>query len=150
RLPHPLTPGVDVHVAAVGVVFHGDGEGRGRGEDGHVAHTADRRWRRLPQPTPLRAAPVSVMCPGVSSPCWAARGHGKVRLEGMGEHMTERPPARTHRLELVALGADGWRLCDRSVPVDDATHVIAYVEQVERGFEVVWLNCLHGTSTFAT
>lgn len=44
-----------------------------------------------------------------------------------------------HRLELERLSSDGWRLCDESVPEDDAAHVLAYIEQSDGGVDVVWL-----------
>lgn len=44
-----------------------------------------------------------------------------------------------HQLELVPLEGDGWRLCDTSAPVDDPAHLIAYIERLEEGVDVVWL-----------
>jgi hypothetical protein len=44
-----------------------------------------------------------------------------------------------HRLELVPLQGDGWRLCDTSVPADDPAHLIAYIERLDDGVGVVWL-----------
>ncbi|RLK52638.1 hypothetical protein [Microbacterium telephonicum] len=32
----------------------------------------------------------------------------------------------------------GWRLCDDGVAGGDAAHVIAYVESIAAGFDVVW------------
>ena len=44
-----------------------------------------------------------------------------------------------HEMELFPLGDHAWRLCDRTVPHDDAASVIAYLERTEEGIEVVWL-----------
>jgi hypothetical protein len=44
-----------------------------------------------------------------------------------------------HEMELFPLSDHAWRLCDRTVPHDDAASVIAYLERTEQGIEVVWL-----------
>ena len=46
---------------------------------------------------------------------------------------------RAHRLELVPLQGNGWRLCDAGVPVDDPAHLLAYIEELDKGVDVVWL-----------
>lgn len=44
------------------------------------------------------------------------------------------------RLAFEQLDDDRWRLCDLSVPVADAEHVVAFVERMPRGtYEVTWL-----------
>lgn len=44
------------------------------------------------------------------------------------------------RLAFEQLDADRWRLCDLTVPVADAEHVVAFVERMPRGtYEVTWL-----------
>ncbi len=55
-----------------------------------------------------------------------------------------------HRLELVPLARGGWRLCDRAVPADDASHVVAYIERGRDGFEVVWLRGARRQTRLAT
>jgi hypothetical protein len=52
-------------------------------------------------------------------------------------------------LELIAMSADAWRLCDGRVPRDDAASVIAYVERADSGVDVVWLQGRHGQAHFS-
>lgn len=54
------------------------------------------------------------------------------------------------RLELVPLTSGAWRLCDRSVPSDDAESVLAYLEQSRSGYDVVWLCGARAQTSFAT
>ncbi|WP_448390195.1 hypothetical protein [Microbacterium aurum] len=42
-------------------------------------------------------------------------------------------------LDLQAIDTDAWRLCDTRAPVTDASYIVAYVERVDDGFEVVWM-----------
>lgn len=52
--------------------------------------------------------------------------------------MTPLPPI--HRaIETIALTETSWRVCDAGLPDDDATRLIAYVEQNDAGFEVLWM-----------
>lgn len=55
-----------------------------------------------------------------------------------------------HQLELVPLGDDAWRLCDRTVDASDATSVIAYVERRGLVYEVVWVSISRGVERFRT
>lgn len=57
---------------------------------------------------------------------------------------------RDHRLVLERLSADGWRLCDESIAPDDAAHVLAYIEQMDAGVDVVWLYGAFGHDRFET
>jgi hypothetical protein len=43
------------------------------------------------------------------------------------------------RLELIPLGDSGYRVCDASVPDEDASHVVAFIEKHPQDVEVVWL-----------
>lgn len=61
---------------------------------------------------------------------------------------TEVVEVREHRLELERLSDDGWRLCDTSAPPDDAAHVLAYIEQLDAGVDVVWLYGAFGRDRF--
>jgi len=55
-----------------------------------------------------------------------------------------------HRLELVPLGDEAWRLCDGNEEASDATSVVAYVERRPSGYEVVWVSLRQGVERFAT
>jgi hypothetical protein len=50
-------------------------------------------------------------------------------------------PARPvqHEIETIALTETSWRVCDAELPDDDATRLLAYVEQNDLGFEVLWM-----------
>jgi len=55
-----------------------------------------------------------------------------------------------HRLELVPLADDAWRLCDRAVATCDADSLIAYVELRRDGrYEVTWVAHGFGVDTYA-
>jgi hypothetical protein len=43
------------------------------------------------------------------------------------------------RLEMVPVGDSGYRVCDASVPDEDASHVVAFIEKHPQDVEVVWL-----------
>lgn len=53
--------------------------------------------------------------------------------------MVSPAPSQHDALEVIALGEQSWRVCDRFVPEDDATRLLAYVEQVGERFEVLWM-----------
>jgi len=42
-------------------------------------------------------------------------------------------------LELLPIDADAWRMCDRRMRASDAEFVVAYIERVDEGFDVVWM-----------
>lgn len=42
-------------------------------------------------------------------------------------------------LRLVPMSHGSWRLCDGDAPADDASSVLAYIEQDQFGIGVVWL-----------
>jgi hypothetical protein len=50
---------------------------------------------------------------------------------------------RGHRalspLETIALTETSWRVCDGTLPEDDAVRLLAYVEQTPTGVEVLWM-----------
>ena len=50
--------------------------------------------------------------------------------------------AAVERIEVVCLREGEWRLCDRQVPPEDSRRLISYVEQLEDGFDVLWLPTL--------
>ncbi|RWZ64273.1 hypothetical protein ELQ92_05750 [Labedella populi] len=56
-----------------------------------------------------------------------------------------RPSRRT--VETIALTESSWRVCDADLPDDDATRLIAYVEQNDVGFEVLWMWPFPGSCT---
>ncbi|WP_460815958.1 hypothetical protein [Microbacterium petrolearium] len=64
--------------------------------------------------------------------------------------MSEVDMDTVHQLDLVPLGEDAWRLCDRSVDSCDATSVVAYVERRDDGYEVVWVSTHRGVERFTT
>ena len=52
-------------------------------------------------------------------------------------------------LELTPLGPASWRVSDLSVPADEATHVVAFVEGHDADVEVVWLRgCIDAPGRF--
>lgn len=56
-----------------------------------------------------------------------------------------------HQLVLTPLGDRAWRLCDRGVARDDATSVVAYVEQLDGGaYEAVWVSVGLGAARFSS
>lgn len=42
-------------------------------------------------------------------------------------------------LETIALTDTSWRICDASLPDDDGTRLLAYVEQVGERVETLWM-----------
>lgn len=42
-------------------------------------------------------------------------------------------------LELVPIDERSWRLCDTRWHVNDAPHVVAYIELIEDEYDVVWM-----------
>jgi hypothetical protein len=42
-------------------------------------------------------------------------------------------------LETIALTETSWRVCDASLPDDDGTRLLAYVEQVGDRVETLWM-----------
>lgn len=63
--------------------------------------------------------------------------------------MTMTTPLRpkTREIETIALTETSWRVCDAELPDDDATRLIAYVEENDRGFEVLWMWPFPGSCT---
>lgn len=53
-------------------------------------------------------------------------------------------------LELVPIDDRSWRLCDRRWRVNDAPHVVAYIERVEDIYDVVWTRGVRRRSRFAS
>ncbi|KQX06661.1 hypothetical protein ASC59_02060 [Leifsonia sp. Root1293] len=49
--------------------------------------------------------------------------------------MIERNP----RLRVDAIAEESWRLCDRGVAENDARCLLAYLERVENGYELMWM-----------
>lgn len=43
------------------------------------------------------------------------------------------------RLELIPIDEGRWRLCDGRAQRSDASYVVAYIEEVDDGLDVVWL-----------
>ena len=43
------------------------------------------------------------------------------------------------RIELTFVGEGGWRVCDATMPEDDARRVVAFFERVDRHIEVLWI-----------
>ncbi|WP_166409012.1 hypothetical protein [Labedella phragmitis] len=53
-------------------------------------------------------------------------------------------------IETIALTETSWRVCDGTLPDDDATRLLAFVEQNDVGFEVLWMWPFPGScETFA-
>lgn len=50
-------------------------------------------------------------------------------------------------LETIALTDTSWRVCDASLPDDDGTRLLAYVEQVDNHIETLWMWPLVGECT---
>lgn len=66
---------------------------------------------------------------------------------------TTRPRARVARrpsIEAAALGPHAWRICDRSVPADDAATLLAYAERGPGWVDVVWMRRRDLPSRFAS
>jgi hypothetical protein len=67
--------------------------------------------------------------------------------------MTMTTPARPveQKIETIALTETSWRVCDGGLPDDDATRLLAYIEENgELGFEVLWMWPFPGScDTFA-
>ena len=42
-------------------------------------------------------------------------------------------------LELTVVAEGAWRVSDLRVPVDDVSHVVAFIESRDDSFEIVWL-----------
>jgi hypothetical protein len=57
---------------------------------------------------------------------------------------------RTHRLELIPLGYNGWRLCNHR-PGYDEELVVAYIERLNSGiFAAVWVCDAQGVEEFVS
>lgn len=41
------------------------------------------------------------------------------------------------RLEVTAVAKSAWRVCDRSLPPDDASRVVGFLERTQGGFEAM-------------
>ncbi len=54
------------------------------------------------------------------------------------------------RLEIARVDDDCWRLCDRTLPENDPTRVIALAELKNGRVTVLWLRKRNRRSTFAT
>jgi hypothetical protein len=54
------------------------------------------------------------------------------------------------RIELTFVGEAGWRVCDASVPEDDARRLVAFFEKVDRHIEVIWFRECHASRRFDT
>ena len=57
-------------------------------------------------------------------------------------------PRDEHRVELEWIGNGAWRACDVTVPPDDATCLIAYVECRADCVEVTWVRPFRPMSSF--
>ncbi|PZU44198.1 MAG: hypothetical protein DI566_12875 [Microbacterium sp.] len=53
-------------------------------------------------------------------------------------------------MEIAAIDADAWRLCDKRERPSDAAHVIAYIERVGSAFDAVWMTGPRRRSTHAS
>ena len=52
-------------------------------------------------------------------------------------------------LEMTPLGPASWRVSDLRVPADEATHVVAFVEERAADVEIVWLRgCIDAPGRF--
>lgn len=56
-----------------------------------------------------------------------------------------RPDAQA--IETIALTETSWRVCDADLPDDDATRLIAYVEENGLGVEILWMWPFPGSCT---
>jgi len=54
----------------------------------------------------------------------------------------------TTDLEFRALDKRSWRLCDRRASARDSASLVAYVERIRGGYEVVWMQGSVKLSTF--
>jgi hypothetical protein len=66
--------------------------------------------------------------------------------------MTMTTPARpvVQEIETIALTETSWRVCDGGLPDDDATRLLAYIEENADGFEVLWMWPFPGSCTTFT
>jgi hypothetical protein len=54
------------------------------------------------------------------------------------------------RVELIFVGEGGWRVCDATLPEDDARRVVAFFEKADRHIEVLWIWECHAPRRFDT
>lgn len=51
---------------------------------------------------------------------------------------------RETRLRVDAIAEESWRLCDGAVAENDARCLLAYLEKVESGYELMWMGPVPG------